>query len=303
MEADCIMMAVGYATDLHFIGPRDNLKVERGLIKVNPQTQATGVTRIYSGGAVSHGPATVIEAIAAGKRAAIAIDRYLSLPSPLPSPQTLQPYLKFNSSCFQKTGRVKAPKLSLSERKIDVEDNPGLGWSAIENEANRCFNCGCLAVNSSDLAPALIALDAKIKTTKRVIEAEKFFRVAGEKTTILDDDEIVLEIRVPQPAAGARSQYLKFALRNSIDFPVVSCAAAIESQKGIVKAARICLNAVSGRPYRATTAEDYIIGKSIDEPNAATAADTAISDSYPLTNNKHKVQIARTLVKRAILTL
>ena len=120
---------------------------------------------------------------------------------------------------------------------------------------------------------------------------------------MLDDDEIVLEIRVPRPAAGAKSHYLKFALRNSIDFPVVSCAASIESNTGMVKTARICLNAVSGRPYRATKAEDYIKGKSIDESNAAAAAEAAISDTCPLTNNKHKIHIARALVKRAILTL
>ena len=118
------------------------------------------------------------------------------------------------------------------------------------------------------MAPALIALEAKIKTTKRVIEAEKFFTVAGDKTTVLDDDEIVTEIEVPTPGAGTKSKFIKFALRKSIDFPIVNCAAAIESERGVVKAARICLNAVYNQPYRATRAEEYIIGKSIDDSSA-----------------------------------
>ena len=184
---------------------------------------------------------------------------------------------------------------------IDVEDVSSLGLSAVETEANRCFNCGCVAVNSSDIAPALIALDAKIKTTKRVIEAEKFFTVEGDKTTVLDDDEIVTEIEVRRPTAGTKSKFTKFALRKAIDFPIVNCAAAIESEGGVVKAARICLNAVYNKPYRTIKAEEYIRGKSIDDSSAEGAANAAITDACPLTNNRYKIQIAKTLVKRAIL--
>lgn len=183
---------------------------------------------------------------------------------------------------------------------VGAEDVGSLELSAVTAEANRCFNCGCVAVNSSDTAPVLIALDAKIRTTKRVIEAEKFFTVEGDKTTVLDDDEIVAEIQVPTPNAGTRSNFIKFALRKSIDFPIVNCAAVIESE-GVVKAARICLNAVYNNPYRANKAEEYIRGKPIDDSNAEGAADAAITDACPLTNNRYKIQIAKTLVERAIL--
>jgi len=125
--------------------------------------------------------------------------------------------------------------------------------------------------------------------------------VDGDKTTVLDDDEIVIEIEVPIPGAGTRSTFTKFALRKSIDFPIVSCAAAIESEKGVVKAARICLNAVYNTPYRATKAEEYIRGKSINDSTAEEAANAIVTDACPLINNRYKIQIAKTLVKRVIL--
>ena len=124
------------------------------------------------------------------------------------------------------------------------EDISGLDFNAVEIEANRCFNCSCVAVNSSDMAPALIAMDAKIKTTKRTIEAEKFFTVEGDKTTVLEYGEIVVEIEVPAPSPGTKCKFIKSAIRKSIDFPIVNCAAAIKSENGLVKSARICVNAV-----------------------------------------------------------
>ena len=68
-----------------------------------------------------------------------------------------------------------------------------------------------------------------------------------DKNTILDDDEIIKEVEIPEPAAGIKCAFTKFALRKSIDFPVLNCAAAIESAGGKVKSARICLNSVYGR--------------------------------------------------------
>jgi len=160
---------------------------------------------------------------------------------------------------------------------------------------------GCIAVHPSDTAPALIALDAKIKTSKRTIEAEKFFQVDVSKTTVLDDYEIVEEIRVPTPAAGSKSAFLKFALRTSIDFPIVNCAALVTSSKGKVNSARICLNAVYVKPYRAVKAEEFIMGKAINEKNAEKAGEAVVADAKPLRHNAYMVQIAKVLVKRAIL--
>jgi len=153
---------------------------------------------------------------------------------------------------------------------------------------------GCLAVHPSDTAPALIALDAKIVTSKRTINAEDFFEVGVAKTTVLDADEIVTEIQVPTPAG--KSAFIKLALRKSIDFPIVNCATMIADGT-----ARICLNAVYNKPYRATAAEEAIAGQAINEANAEAAGSAAVADAMTMPANKYKAQIAKTLVKRTIL--
>jgi xanthine dehydrogenase YagS FAD-binding subunit len=160
---------------------------------------------------------------------------------------------------------------------------------------------GCYAVHPSDTAPALIALNAKIKTSKRTLEVEDLFQVDVARTTVLDYDEIVTEIQVPEPKADSRSAFIKFAIRKSIDFPIVNCAAMITSKKGVVTAARICLNAIAVKPYRAVKAEKAILKKSIDESLADAAGGAVMADAKPMERNGYMVQIARVLIKRAIL--
>ena len=160
---------------------------------------------------------------------------------------------------------------------------------------------GCFAVHPSDTAPALVALDAKIVTSSRTIDAEKFFEVKPVKTTVLKADEIVTGIQVPEPPAGSSSAFLKFALRKSIDFPIVNCAVMLTRKDGKVTAARICLNAVHVIPYRAIKAEQVIIGRVLDEAAAEEAGAAAVAEAKPLEHNKYMVAVARTLVKRAIL--
>jgi xanthine dehydrogenase YagS FAD-binding subunit len=160
---------------------------------------------------------------------------------------------------------------------------------------------GCYAVHPSDTAPALIALNAGVVTSKRILNLENFFQVDVEKTTVLDSDEILTEIQIPEPSEGARSAFLKFAIRKSIDFPIVNCAAMITHSRGKVKTARICLNAVAVKPYRAVKAEKAIIGKQVDEALAEAAGAAALLDAKPMERNGYIVQIAKTLVKRTIL--
>jgi len=158
---------------------------------------------------------------------------------------------------------------------------------------------GCYAVHPSDIAPALVALDASIKTTKRTIRAEDFFQVSVTKTTVLDDDEIATLIEVPRPAG--KSSFIKFALRKAIDFPIVNCAAMISVSQKKVASARICLNAVYVTPYRAVEAEKAIIGKAIAEADAEAAGASAVSAAKPMTHNAYMVPVAKAMVKRAIL--
>lgn len=157
---------------------------------------------------------------------------------------------------------------------------------------------GCFAVCPSDTAIALTALNANIITNKKSIPIDNFFQVLGD---VLAADEIVTEIQIPSPKTGTKQTFTKFALRKAIDFALVSVATAITISGGSVSDARIVLGAVAPMPYRATGAEDAIKGKAINETLADTAAAAAVKDAVPLANNAYKIQIAKTLVKRAIL--
>jgi len=304
VEADQIMMAVGYATDLDFIDPGSSLKVEQGLITVDPETQGTSVPGVFAGGSVTHGPATVIEAIASGRRAAAAMDVYLRgiAKAKDKDKKTGEPFLKFNSDYLKKTNRVHMPKRPVAERSIAVEDTLGLGLGDIETEANRCFNCGCVSVSASDMGVVLVALGARVEIAgprgTRTVAIEDFF---GSVRTTLTADEMVTQIQVPQPPDGARQTFLKFRLRESVDFPIVSVVSVITIKDGICQDARIVLGAVAPSPVQATSAEKVLIGRAIDDGQATAAAQAALEDAIPLEKNSYKVTIARELVRRAIL--
>jgi CO/xanthine dehydrogenase FAD-binding subunit len=305
VEADVIMMAVGYATDLHFISPEASLQTENGLITVNPDTEATSVPGIFAAGAVAHGPATVIEALATGKKAATAINEYLGGASvKSEDEQANNPFLKFNNEYLKETSRVKAPKLPVDQRRIDIEDTPGIGLSEAEAEANRCFNCGCVSVNSSDICIALVALDAEVEAAGvggvRIIPIREFF---GSVRNNLEVDEIITGIKIPRLPTGARQTFLKFRPREAIDFAVVSVAAVLTYDGNVCQDARLVLGAVAPVPVRATEAERMLKGKVIDEALAEQAATAAISGAKPLSKNGYKVAIARELVKRVILAV
>ncbi|MDR0842442.1 MAG: FAD binding domain-containing protein, partial [Acidobacteriota bacterium] len=178
--------------------------------------------------------------------------------------------------------------------------------AAGENRYHSIFGAvkSCVAVNPSDTAPALVALDAKIKTDRRLIAAEQFWDVAVPGSTALAADEIVTEIQIPALLAGAKSAFVKFAIRKSIDFPIVNCAALVGNAGGNAGGdIRICLNAVHNKPYRAVKAEEALKGKSITETSAEAAAEAAVeaARALPGDRNKWKIQIAKTLVKRTLL--
>jgi xanthine dehydrogenase YagS FAD-binding subunit len=158
---------------------------------------------------------------------------------------------------------------------------------------------GCYAVHPSDTAPALIALDASIRTTKRTMAAEDFFAVSVRRTTVLEPDEIVTEIILPRPPG--QSSFLKFALRKTIDFPIVNCAAALSLSDSVVSSARICLNSVYVTPYRPVDAETALVGKALTEETAEAAGLAAVARARPMTHNEYMVQIAKVYVKRAVL--
>jgi CO/xanthine dehydrogenase FAD-binding subunit len=212
--------------------------------------------------------------------------------------------LKSDNPGGEKKQKLVPPELSVEERikGFDLEVVKGVEIGAVEAEAKRCLNCGCMAVSPSDIAPALIALNAQIKTTKRKIAADEFFALAGNKTTVLDEDEIVTGIELPAAGKDRGQAFIKFAQRPTIDFAVVNAAAVIgTAADGKVEEARVVLGAVAPVPYRVSGAEAMLKGKVLDEELAEKAAETITAEAVMMKDNPYKLQIAKTLVKRAIL--
>lgn len=158
---------------------------------------------------------------------------------------------------------------------------------------------GCFAVCPSDMAPALVALNAQVKTSKRTAKLEELFH--HSTSTILDTDEIVTEIMVPNPSGGTKSTYIKFALRKAVDFAIVSIALVLTVNGGACEDVKIVLGGVAPNPWRPKAAEDSIQGKPIDARIAEAASAAAVAEAIVLSDNRYKVQIAKTLVKRALL--
>ncbi|WP_176630560.1 FAD binding domain-containing protein [Desulfolutivibrio sulfoxidireducens] len=160
----------------------------------------------------------------------------------------------------------------------------------------------CIAVNPGDTAPALVALGAVVRTSKRAIPIDGFFSAElGPQSTVLDHDEIVTEVFVPLPEKGAASAFKKIAIRKSIDFAVVNCAAAVTLVDGDVAAARICLNGVHNNPRRCEASEAVLIGRPLNEETAGEAGELAVAQARPLLMNAFKVPMARTIVADTLL--
>lgn len=160
----------------------------------------------------------------------------------------------------------------------------------------------CLAVNPSDTLPALIVLGAKAVTSKRTLDvADMFPEKDATKMHILDADEIITEFQISEPVAGMKSSWQKFAIRKSIDFPIVNCASVVVSSGDTVEDAKICLNAVHYKPYVPTRAADYLKGKVLDEETAEATGEAAVWGAKALSMNEYKIQIAKGLVKQTLL--
>jgi len=165
----------------------------------------------------------------------------------------------------------------------------------------------CVAVNPSDSAPALIALDAKfvIRTSKgeRVVDAENYFigpDIDITRLHILQSGDLLTAIRIPSTWAGARFYFEKVRDRNVWDFPLLNVASAMVVSSGSIERMRMAVNAAAARPLRLKAVEDAVRGK---PPNAATgemAGKLAVQGAVPLQFNAYKIPLMRNLVKRAI---
>jgi CO/xanthine dehydrogenase FAD-binding subunit len=201
------------------------------------------------------------------------------------------------------SARVAVPEPPKEGRCLDAEDVATIGAEDVAREAGRCLDCGCVAVSASDLAPALVALGASIRTTARVIEAEDFFAVRRMRTTRLDEGELVAEILIPSQAGRSRFAFHKFRIRNAIDFPIVSVASILIVAKGRIESARMAFGAVSPLPLRAREVERFLVGRVPDEETAAEAGRIAALGAFPLEKNGYKIQVLKGLVRKAVLGL
>src|ERR1700733_876556 len=186
---------------------------------------------------------------------------------------------------------------------ICYADTPtGLNREHAILDANRC-----VAVNPSDTAPALIALDAKfvIRTPKgeRVVDAENYF--IGPATditrmTILQPGDLLTTIRIPSTWAGSQFYFEKVRDRAVWDFALVNVAAAVVMSGGSIQRIRIAANGVAAHPVRLKAVEAAVVGKPCNEETAEMAGQIAIQGAEPLQYNGFKVPLLRNLVKRAI---
>jgi xanthine dehydrogenase YagS FAD-binding subunit len=170
----------------------------------------------------------------------------------------------------------------------------------------------CVAVNPSDSAPALIALDAKfvIRTRKgeRVVDAEDYFigpDIDITRLHILQPGDLLTAIRIPSTWAGAQFYFEKIRDRNVWDFPLMNVASAMvtsgENSGRTIDRIRIAVNGAAARPLRLKTVEDAVRGKPCNAATGEMAGKLAVQGAVPLQFNAYKIPLMRNLVKRSIV--
>lgn len=177
------------------------------------------------------------------------------------------------------------------------------------NREHALFNADrCVAVSPSDTAPALVALEAEMVIRnpdgERVVAAEEFFigpDVDIERMTILEPEDILTAIRIPNTWAGATFYFEKVADRNTWDFALVNVASAKVVNGGVIQRARVVCAGVECVPKRLTVVEQIVQGEMLNEETAALAGQAAVRGARPLNYNQFKVPLMENLVKRAIM--
>jgi xanthine dehydrogenase YagS FAD-binding subunit len=164
-----------------------------------------------------------------------------------------------------------------------------------------------LFVNPSSLAPALIAMNAKVKIFgakgQREVALENFFVAPSsnsQREYALQPNEFVTEIVVPM-MAGAQSATYEVRQREALDWPLATASVVLTMSGKSVKAARVVLGHVAPTPYRSVEAENALVGKAINEETAEAAGKAAVEKAKALSKNGYKIQLAKVSVKRAIL--
>jgi xanthine dehydrogenase YagS FAD-binding subunit len=164
----------------------------------------------------------------------------------------------------------------------------------------------CVAVNPSDTAPALIALDARMvvqSPRRRLYEAEDYFigpSVDIQRMTVLEPGDLLTQIHIPASWANSRFYFEKVRDRGSWDFQLVSVAAAFRMSGNTIEEARIAANGVAPYPVRLDAVERLVQGETASEAVQNAAGDLAIQGARALRHNDYKIPMMRNLVRRAV---
>ncbi len=191
--------------------------------------------------------------------------------------------------------------------------SPGSGCSAIDGENRWHAVVGtsddCIAANPSDLAVALVALEAGVELRgaggQRFVPLIDFHRLPGNTPhieSVLEPGEVIAAITVPASSTARRSHYLKVRDRASFEFAVVSAAVALDMDGGRIRAARVALGGVGTKPWRVPKVEAALAGGSLDPAVLRRAAALAAEGAQGRGHNDFKIELMQRAIVRAIET-
>lgn len=185
---------------------------------------------------------------------------------------------------------------------------PGSGCSALEgiNRMHAILGTSndCIATSPSDMNVALMALDAKIHTTSRVIPIRSFYALPGKTPhieTALEPNELITHVEIPVQDWYRHSHYAKVRDRASYAFALTSAAVALKMKGDRIEEARVALGGVGTIPWRSEDAEQALKGQSADENTFRKAAEAALANTTPRRMNAFKVQLAKETLIRSLI--
>lgn len=166
----------------------------------------------------------------------------------------------------------------------------------------------CVSAHPSDLAPALLALEASVVVAgpsgERTLALSELLQPPTperRRETTLSGDEVITAVTIPAQPAGARGVYLKVMDRAAWAYALVSAAAQLSVRDGTVERARLVVGGVANVPRRLTEVEAALEGQRLTPELATHAGELAVNGATPLDHNAYKVQMTRELTRRAIL--
>ena len=188
---------------------------------------------------------------------------------------------------------------------------PGSGCGAI-NGVNRMMAIlgtseHCIATNPSDMNVALTALDATVHIqngqTTRSVPINEFYLLPGDtpqRETVLEPGDLITHVTLPAPVAGSKSLYLKLRDRASYEFALASAAVIVKTENNQITYARVALGGVGTKPWRSREAEQALTGATLNENSFRTAAEAALRDARPQSQNGFKVELVKRCLTHAL---